>query len=299
MTQQNRNRQLLVHILALPAAIFIGSIFYNGLSVPPLPPMPNPNGYDDLMKAAKMLAPDVGIYNATNVDELQSVVLTDAAALELARAGLQKKCRVPMDYDPHSTADAVRLPAMRYLACGFMAEGDLAEIQGHPEQATKSYLDVIRLANEVSRGGALIDQLVGIAVERGGTEELQRLLLQLDAKTCRETAATLETLDAQRQTWNDVMWQEHYWSHKAFPGIGSQIMRMMQYNSLKKTYATSKHDFEMQQAITRQLAIDFATRAYELDKGQPPAKVTDLATNYLQTIPIDPTTGTNMVYLPK
>ena len=76
-------------------------------------------------------------------------------------------------------------------------------------------------------------------------------------------------------------------------------MRIMQYNSLKKTYATSKHDFETQQTITRELAIDFATRAYELDKGHPPVKVTDLVTNYLQTIPIDPATGTNMVYLPK
>ncbi len=37
-----------------------------------------------------MLAPDVGTYNATNVDELQSVVLTDSAALELARAGRQE-----------------------------------------------------------------------------------------------------------------------------------------------------------------------------------------------------------------
>jgi hypothetical protein len=300
MTQLNRNRLLFVLVLVLPTAIFIGSIFYNGFSVPPLPPMPNPNGYDDLIKAATMLAPDVASYNTTNLDELQTVIATDAAALELARAGLQKKCRVPFDYnDPKLKFGTVRLPGMRHLEYGFIAEGNLAEIQGHPEQAVKSYLDMIRLANEVSRGGALIDQLVSIAIERGGTEELQRLLPQLDAKTCCETAVTLEKLDAQRQTWDDVMWQEHYWSHKAFPGIWPQIMRIMQYNSLKKTYATSKHDFETQQTITRELAIDFATRAYGLENRHPPVKVTDLATNYLRTIPIDPATGTNMVYLPK
>jgi hypothetical protein len=299
MTQQNRNRLLLVLVLALPTAIFIGSIFYNGFSVPPLPPMPNPNGYDDLMKAATMLAPDVASYNATNLDELQSVVATDAAALELARAGLQKKCRVALDYTPNLTYRLVQLPAVKNLARDFMAEGDLAEIQGHPEQAVKSYLDVIHLANEASRGGVLIDQLVGIAVEREGTDGLQRLLPQLDAKTCRETAATLENLDAQRQTWNDVMWQEHYYIHKTYPGIGHQIMRIVQYNSLRKNYTSSEQRFDAQQTTTRKLAIDFATRAYELDKGHPPAKVTDLVTNYLQTIPIDPATGTNMTYLPK
>jgi hypothetical protein len=297
VTTKNRNRLIVILILAVPTAIFIGSIFYSGFSVLSLPPMPNPNGYDDLMAAAKMLAPDVGTYSTSNLDEIQSVVSIDAPALELARAGLQKKCRVPLDYNPAGTAFTVRLMAMKYLARGFAAEGDLAEIQGHPEQAVKSYWDMIRLANEASRGGALIDELVGIAIEREGTDELRKLRPQLDAETCRETAAALESLDAQRQTWNDVMWQEHYWSHRTFPGIGNQIMRIVQYDSLKKVYSASERKFEEQQTQTRVLAVDFATRSYELDKGHPPATLSDLVTNYLQTIPIDPATGTNMDYL--
>ena len=297
VTPRTRNRLIAILILLVPTAIFVGSILYNGLSVPPLPPMPNPNGYDDLMKAAKMLAPDVGDYSTSNPGEMQSIVSTDAAALELARAGLQMKCRVPLDYNPVST-NTDQLMARKFLARGFAAEGDLAEAQGHPEQAVKSYLDMIRLANESSRGGILIDQLVGMAIEREGTDELRKLMPRLDAKTCRETGATLESLDAQRQTWNDVMWQEHYWSHRTFPGIGNQIRRMAQYNSLQKIYSESERRFEEQQTRARELAIDFATRAYELDTGHPPAAVSDLVTNYLETIPIDPVTGTNMTYLP-
>jgi hypothetical protein len=299
MTQQNRNRLLLVLVLALPTAIFIGSIFYNGLSVPPPPPLPNPNGYDDLMKAAKMLAPDVRNYTNGNLNELQTIVSEDSNALQLARAGLQMQCRVPLDYNPAGSAYMDRLTAMKYLSRGFMAEGDLAKIQGHPEQAVKSYLDMIRLANESARGGVLIDQLVGFAIEREGIDELQKLMPQLDAKTCRETAAALETLDAQRQSWNDVMWQEHYWSHKAFPGIRNQITRILEYNTLRKLYSKTEQRIYRQQTMKGKLVIDLATRAYELDKGHPPVKVTDLVTNYLQTIPIDPATGTNMTYLPK
>lgn len=298
VSKQTRIRLILVLIFGIPLGIFVGSIFYNAFNLTPPPPMPNPNGYNDLIKAAKMLALDVGTYNISNVVELEAIVSTDAAALELARAGLQKKCRVPLDYDSAGTATTDRLAAMKYLARGFAAEGDLAAIQGHPEQAVNSYLDMIRLANEAPRGGVLIDQLVGVAIEREGTEELQKLMPRLNAETCRETAATLESLDAQRQTWNDVMWQEHYWSHKEFPGIKEQIMRIMQYNELKKVYSKTERKFDEQQIVTRKLAIDFAARAYELNKGHPPAGIIDLVTNYLKTIPLDPVTGTNMDYLP-
>jgi len=45
--------------------------------------------------------------------------------------------------------------------------------------------------------------------------------------------------------------------------------------------------------MTRQLLIDLAARAYELDKGQSPANVADLVPDYLKAIPQDPFTGTN------
>ncbi len=245
MTQQNRNRLLLVLILALPTAIFIGSIFYNGFSVPPLPAMPNPNGYADLMKATTMLAPDVGNYTNWDLNELQTIVSEDSNALQLARAGLQKQCRVPLDYNPNATASSTRAASIKRLAAGFAAEGDLAEIQGHPKQAVKSYLDMIHLANETARGGALIDHVGGsIAIESRGRDKLQRSDFATGcANACRETAATLENLDAQRQTWNDVMWQEHYWSHKTFPGIGHEIMRIMQYRELKKVNQAAEHEY--------------------------------------------------------
>lgn len=261
--------------------------------------MPNPNGYDDLMKSSKMLAPNVGNYTNRDLNELQTIVSADSNALQIARAGLQKQCRVPLDYDPTSTASEIRLPAIKLLGASFAAEGNLSEMQGHPDEAAISYIDIIHLANESSRGGVLIDELVGIAIEHKGTDKLQPLVPQLDANTCRETAVALETLDAQRQSWDDVMWQEHYWSRRTFPGIRYEITRMMMYKEMKKMNQTAERRFDDQVTRTRKLIIDLAARAYELDKGHPPASVADLVTNYLKTIPIDPATGTNMVYLPK
>jgi hypothetical protein len=44
--------------------------------------------------------------------------------------------------------------------------------------------------------------------------------------------------------------------------------------------------------------ISFATRAYELEKGKPPASIADLAPAYLKAIPQDPVTKTNLALNP-
>jgi hypothetical protein len=299
VTPKIRNRLMLILVLGIPTAIFICSIFYNAFHLTPPPPMPNPNGYDDLMKASKMLTSDVDNYTNHDVRELQTIVSAESNALQLARTGLQKQCRVPLDYNPTGTANLDKIVALKRLGAGFAAEGDLAEMQGHPDEAAKSYLDIIHVANESSRGGVLIDEIMGIANEHRGTEKLQQLTPRLNANTCRETASALETLDAQRQAWEDVLWQEHYWSRRAFPGIGAEIGRFASYREIQKVDQDVDQKYEEQQTRTRKLIIDLAARAYELDKGHPPAAVSDLVTNYLKTIPIDPVTGTNMVYLPK
>ena len=141
-----------------------------------------------------------------------------------------------------------------------------------------------------------MDQLVGIALEAIGTKHLQRLVPQLDAKSCRETAVTLQTLDSQRQTWNQVMQQERDWSRRTFPGIRNEIGRIVMRRTLQTVYQKAGEKFNARVEETRQLIIKFAARAYELDKGHPPVNLADLVPDYLKAIPQDPLTGTNMVY---
>jgi hypothetical protein len=290
---------ILILVLGIPVVIFVWSIFFNAAKPGPLPVLPNPNGYDDLIKGAKMISPKVDFYSTSNLDELQAIVSTNAEGLKLARAGLQKQCGVPFDYTSDGITRATPIGDIKSLALGFAAEGDLIEIQGHPNEAVRSYLDIVHLANESSRGGPLIDALVEIAIEKTGTSKLRKLMPQLDAKTSHQTAAALQTFDAQRQTWGDIMQQEDYWAHRAYPGIRNEIMRILQYRQIEEVNHLAKQTFEDQQIKTRKLAIDLAARAYQLDQGHPPASIGDLVTNYLATIPQDPTTGTNMVYSPK
>lgn len=273
-------------------------LFWHAEPLPPVPPLPNPNGYDDLVRAGKMLANNTSDYDKMNRQELQALVENNSNALELARSGLQQQCRVPLQFLP-TYPDLDKLSALKMLAQAFVAEGELAETENRPGDAAKSYLDTIHLGNETARGGLLIDQLVEIAMEAVGTSHLQEIINNLNSKSCRETAATLEALDSQRRTWNEVMQQERDWSRRTFTGIRYELVRLMERHSLEKIHQHAEQQFDKQRSKTRQLIIEFAARAYELDKGHPPASAANLVPEYLKAIPQDPFTGTNMVYSPR
>jgi len=300
MTKRTRNWLIALTILAFPFVLFFGFLFSRLADIPPTPPPPpNPNGYDDLVKAGTMLANDTGIFNETNAAQLREIVSANAPALVLARAGFSNRCAVPVQYSLSYISNHLNdLTGIKRLAQAFTAEGRLAELGNRPAEAAKSYLDVIHMASESARGGLLIDALVGMAIQAIGTSHLQMLLPQLDAQTCRQTAATMATLDSQGQTWNDVMQQESDWSHGMFRGWRSELARWEMRKSMNKMDRQMEQKFATQQAGTRRLILSLAARAYELEKGHPPATAADLVPDYLKAIPQDPVTGTNMGYKP-
>jgi hypothetical protein len=312
MTTKTRNRLILLFILAFPFMVLFGFLSSQIISpLPPIQPLPNPNGYDDLVKAGKMVAVNTTInttfYGDMGEAQLQEVVSTNAAVLALARTGLSNQCQVTVQYsETYASNHLDDLASLKHLAQAFLAEGRLAEMENRPNDAAKSYLDVIHLGNESARGGVLIDQLVGIAIESIGTSHLTNLVDQLNAKSCRETAATLETLDSQRQNWDEIMQQENNWA-RGFSSLRYRLSKLMESSAAKKKeesqkrniQSTVKRKLEKEQTNPRQLLIDLAAHAYELDKGHPPESVSDLVPDYLKAIPQDPFTGTNMVYSPR
>jgi len=302
MTKKTRN--WLIVLLLIPTVVILAVtgllIFDAARPLPPSQPLPNPNGYDDLVKAGAMAHNNTGDYYEMKLEELRGLVAKNSDALQAARTGLQEDCTVPLQFSENYMSRHIpELADYKRLAQAFAAEGRLAEMENRPGDAAKSYLDTIRLGNKFARGGVLIDALVGFAIENMGAAGLQKITGQLDAKTCRETAATLETLDAQRQTWTEVMQQERAWSRRAYPGIKYRWSELVMSSSLKKAYQAGERKFNKQQLKTRQLLVDLAARAYELDKGQSPGSVADLVPDYLKAVPQDPVSGTNLIYSPR
>jgi hypothetical protein len=301
MTKKTRN--WLIVLLSIPGAVIfavIGLLIFQQLQpLPPIQPLPNPNGYGDFIKAGEMASTNSWDYEAMNEAQLREAVAVNIEALSFARVGLTNKCHVTTQFSlTYLNNHLNELADLKRLARAFAAEGRLAEMENHPTEAAKSYLDAIHMGNESARGGVLIDQLVGTAIKAIGTSHLQKLVDQLDAKSCRETAATLEALDSQGQTWNEIMQQENTWSRRTFTSLRYRIFRPLLVKMTKKVLQQAEQRFNKQVAQTRQLLIDLAARAYELDKGHRPANLNDLVPDYLKAIPQDPLTGTNMVHLP-
>jgi hypothetical protein len=299
----NKARNWLMVLLTIPVAAILAVtvllIFNAARPLPPIQPLPNPNGYDDLVKAGEMAAIETGDFNETKLEDLRTQTAKNSAALQAARTSLPEDCAVPLQFSQNWAGQHLpELANFKRLAQAFVAEGLLAAMENRPDDAVKSYLDTIRLGHKSARGGVLIDQLVGTAIEAMGVSYLQKLVDQLDAKTCRETAATLETLDAQRQTWNEVMQQERVWSRRAYPGIKYRWTELVMSSSLKKAHQAGERKFNGQEKKTRQLIIDLAAHAYVLENGHRPASVANLVPDYLKAVPKDPVSGANLVLPP-
>jgi len=299
MTSKTRNWLITLLILASPFLFFLGLlIFWNAEPLPPVAPLPNPNGYEDLVKAGRLIKSMAG-YDQTNEQPLAELVATNAEALRLLRAGLSNQCRVPLQFSENYMANHLNdLAGCKRLAQVLAAEGRLAELEDRPADAAGSYLEAIHLGAESAHGGVLIDQLVGTAIEAIGVAGLQKLVDQLDAKSCRDTAAALETCDAQGQTWQQVMQQERDWSRRSYPGVRYELVRLMRRNSMNKVFQKAEDKFNKQRLKTQQVTVDLAARAYELENGHPPGTAADLVPEYLKAVPQNPFTGTNMVYRP-
>jgi hypothetical protein len=301
MTKKSRNwLMVLLSISAAAILVVIGLLIFNAVRpLPPIRPLPNPNGYDALVKAGEMAAIETGDFDETKLEDLRAQTAKNYGALQAARIGLQEDCAVPLQFSQNWVSRHLpELADCKRLAQAFVVEGQLAEMENRPGDAVKSYLDAIRLGHKSAQGGVLIDQLVGTAIEAMGVSHLQKLVDQLDVKTCRETAATLETLDAQRQTWNEVVQQERAWSRRTYPDIRYRMTELVMSSSLKKALQKAGQKFNGQEKKTHQLIIDLAAHAYVLENGHRPASVANLVPDYLKAVPKDPITGTNLVLTP-
>ena len=294
MTRQTRNWLMaLLLIYSVPVFVVGGLVAFLALRpLPPLPTLPNPNGYDDLLSAAKLVSTNTAGYAKMSVYQLRPLVDGNIGALSLARDGLHKGCVVPVQYSQDGMRDVSgNYVKLRKLTQAFAAEGRLAELDKRTDAAVDSYVDLMRLGAAAGHGGILVDAMVGSSIESLGSTGLQKFVNQADAKTCRETAAVLEALDAVSPSWPDVLKQEDNWIRRTF-GARSVLIEFVYHHQLKQRNGQkAQKTFQAEQLKARRLIIDFASRAYELDKGHRPASVAGLVPEYLKTVPKNPVTG--------
>lgn len=272
-------------------------------------PLPDPNGYHDFVKAGEMLTGDLTDFvelRDMSEGELRAAFATTAfakhgEALALARLGLGRESRVPLDYSATSAIKLVELSAIKRVAFAFIAQGRLAEIESCKADAAEIYMDLIRLGHEAARGGIIIDSMSSRNIEAIGLAYLEKLIPKLDAKCCREMASALEIIDERSESPEIVLRQEKIWARRTY-GLWGQITRLLTrlaiYQSVKQSEQKMAGRMNAQQSQRRSLVVKLAARSYELEKGVRPKSLADLVPDYLKALPQDTLVGTNIIYSP-
>jgi len=83
----------LVAALGIALITFIAFTYGRNTSSPPLP---NPNGYDDFVRAGTLSSGRIGDFKVLNQQELKDLISTNASALALVKSGLKKQCALPI-----------------------------------------------------------------------------------------------------------------------------------------------------------------------------------------------------------
>jgi len=263
---------------------------------PALPPLPQPNAYDDFVQAGESLVGDPSDAPTMSPAELRALVLTNAESLRLFRLGLTRACSVP-------TAQALTnfdarmsdLAALKRLALLAAAAGRLAELEGRTNDAADVYLAGLRFGNEISRGGLIIHRLVGMACEAIACTHLAKLLPALGGEPARKAITDLEKLDASAVTWAEVWANEKIYIRRAVGGRPVAWLQTLFGTGLRK--AKIRHHRAVAQR--RLLLVQLSLQCYQAEYGKPPARLPALTSKFLKQIPPDPFSGRPLVYRPQ
>lgn len=292
-----RNPRIILLALAVVVVLANVWLFAFTLGRPPAsPPLPNPNGYDDFVKAAGLVTGDVTNADDLDPDALRALVATNAESLRLLRLGLTRQCALPPDsvlaIGP-GMADHVK--ALYRLANLLEAEGRLREIDDHLADALQSYVDSIRLGNEMSRGGFVAHRLVGCACEADAFIQLSRLVPTLEPKEARWLIAALEKIDSSAVAWDEVQRNE-YRIHQSEPigaGFAKRLMTRLKARPALRVFEMRHNQIA---ARLRLLAAALAVRCYQTEHSRKPTELKQLVPEYLQRVPLDPFSGRPMIY---
>jgi hypothetical protein len=315
---------LVTLVIVLPVA----AIYWRLATPLPIPQvtMPNPNGYDDLVQAGKMIqsvtvpysGPDIfpDLKPATHA-QLKAFVVTYARLYDMMSAGLAKPCQVPVAWsDPQSTwfcANVSDCQSFRELAHALCAQARLAELEGRIDDAVGAHLETIRLGEACSRGGLSFDLCVGDCIVGIGHNGICRLRKSLSKRQCATLIPVLTDLMVREGPLEERLEREAAWNDNARGWMGRLLRAIMAIAGSDEEgvyrriglLATGKMQTlreGLMQARDRHLAemrlliCDLAIRAYALDRGHNPAKLTELVPDYLPEAPKDPFSGGQLVY---
>jgi hypothetical protein len=143
------------------------------------------------------------ITSLKTAEEKEAFLEENNHAMMVLRLGLAHPFRRPAGVSP--TIMIPHYSNFRALARLLVLEGEVKEGRGDEAGALNSYLDTIHFGTEIQRDGMILDLLVGNAIEAVGRKPLWPLMARLDADAAQMAARRLESVQAARPSFADVL----------------------------------------------------------------------------------------------
>jgi hypothetical protein len=298
--RKRRRKRLTIGALV---ATVVGIVIASSVGLrPSSPKLPNPNGYDDIVRAGSVIKgtwPNKGDLAKAPVPDVRAFVQANKATLDLARVGLGRECMVPLEnsqegFDKHIEA----LGPIRNVGRLLWGEALIAEADGRIVDASKGYRDDLALGQAVTQGGMGIDQQGGCVMQWQAIVGLRKLRDRLPHEEILAILRDLEAVDRRRVPLEAIEARWEAW----YKGAHNLMIRAMyRWNGLEKTGRTeqiimTRKGRDRVERDLRFLLAELAIRAYHQDKGTWPRSVKDLVPTYLTSVPIDPNTGKPLDY---
>ncbi len=295
-----RNKRLWLGLIAV-GAVFAASFAYFAWPRPIAgpPPLPSPNGYDDLVAAGEIVIGQPPDSRTASPDQLRQFVGSNRAALDRARIGLSHECGVPVEHSQaHLEVGLERMEKTRAVVRVFSAAGKLAADEGRVADGAKSYLDLIRLGQELARGGLVLDRQLGTAVERDGIGGLQNLRVKLAGATRQDVMSALQQIEERAEPIEAVFSRERDFQDALIAKMG--VAGILNGNKLRQLGRSAEPRTKEAATAVRQAArlllIELAIQSHIEENGSPPAGLEDLVPRYLSAVPCNPEDGRPFEY---
>ncbi len=287
------------------AVLFAASSAYVLLKpAPAFPPLPIPNGYDDLIRAGDDATgdPPKSLPTGTsNVAELRAFLSPNREAIQLARVGLSRECGVPVAFSRQALeAHLGRIQPLRKVGRLLNAEGTLAALETRNRAAAESFLDLYRLGQAAARNGLMVDYSLGLAFESMGSMGLANLRAKLTADEDREVLKELRVLDHRSEPPDRVADRERAWYRRSAPSYERLMMWVSGAGErqLKPAVTSLRWSATQNRTTLRLLIADLAVRAFRAEHGTYPQRLAELVPAELDSVPIDPFSGQPLIYRP-
>ena len=297
------NRKLA--LAAVTAIAFVASLFYirsRTAAIPCLQQLPSPNGYDDLLQAASAIQGFPIQVIGGNAAELRSFLGSNQTALAMMRTGLGRECVVPLNISTNFSLEGI-VTRSRLHNLLFLPEisGKLAELEGRKYEASRDYLEQVRLGEALSHGGIIVDKLREFTGTTVGLDGLNRLRNDLSVEACRELFEALRRVDANREPFSTVNDRDDAATRKmvrGWEGLRYRISSFYQIFTGQRSAVRNniERTFRRQDARLRLLILELSIRCHFLEKSGYPKYFSDLVPQYLPQIPKDPFTGKDFIY---